>query len=544
MAKKWFPGHYGYATDNTTHTGIMDSWRNIFKGNPYFTGYHCQYWWYKLEPSKGVYDFSMIVADLAKCRADGKKMALKFYDRVFNTTKALNLDQWPCPRYIVKTDDPDYDPSYEGGYYVNVAANVTAPKLWVSAVAERQLLLLEALAAELDGDPDVSIMLLTEIALAGREAIAGYSDQRYHDTLRAMNNRVAAAFVETPVVQWVNFGLTDALRDSLMVNIVETNKSGFGTPDTYNRPGGALTNNFGEYYGTYAGVAHKYASVEWSGYDVDIPPAEILDYGVDQLGLNFMAWLPRIVGVSGDIYDAIDAINAQQGRINTAKPTNITYFDDIEPPPDPDPIIRGPYQGVTRQLPGTIPATAWDAMMQGGVEVPGEGVTYHDTAPASAFGSPVRSVAAANYPQTTSVDGNRVRLQKIGEWREHTISIATTGTYRPSVTICAPSAPPSPAVRFWLDGVVIAEFGAGSTGDWTHAGRQTFYGDPVALTAAASAVLRFEVLSEGWDVFDFTYEFTEEPPVDPPVDPDPPVPGVRWDRRNGKRVLVIGPFGS
>jgi hypothetical protein len=135
-------------------------------------------------------------------------------------------------------------------------------------------------------------------------------------------------------------------------------------------------------------------------------------------------------------------------------------------------------------------------------------------------------------------------LNKIGEWREYTVLIAQTGTYRPSITVCAPTAPAGPAVRLSLDGTTISEITLGATGDWTYANRQTFTGSPVALTAAASAVLRVETLSEGWDYFDLGFELTTAPPVDPPDEPDPPTPGVHWGRKGGKRGLVIGPFGD
>lgn len=313
LPTKWFPGHYLYATDHTNHLGITTKDRNLIKNNKNFVGYHGQYWWHRLEPTKGNYDFTMILEDLDKAHSDGKKLSVKFYDRIFSLNRPF-----PVPEYLTK------DPVYEGGVYTS--GTKILPKLWVPAMTERYVLLHQAMARAIDKHPALSAILLEETALTGRETQKGYSDQKYHDALVRINSAASTAFIETPVFQLANYGLPEDLRTSLMYEIVEVNKNGIGGPDTYNNDGGALEMAFGPFYTKYDGIAPKYASVEASGYQTAFNMRQVFEYGVDKLKLNFMAWTPRTSdwGPKGyTIDDAIAVINQENGRINTRPPQNI-----------------------------------------------------------------------------------------------------------------------------------------------------------------------------------------------------------------------------
>ncbi len=311
LKKKWYPGHYLYATDNANHLGILDNHRNRIKNNPYFTGYHAQYWWHRLEPKKGEYDFSMIIEDLNKAQADGKKLTLMFYDRIFHKNRPF-----PVPNYLVE------DPIYEGGVYMHDTN--TLPKLWVPSLVDRQILLIEALAKEVDDHPALAAFLFQETALSARQEQEGFTEKKYHDSLIRLNQAASNSFKKTPVIHWTNFGLTPDLRDSFMKEIIEVQKGGFGTPDTYNNNNnGALSSAFGKYYEKYDGIAVKYASVESSSYQTEKNMEEVLNFGVDVLKLNFMAWSPKTWGEGYMIDDAILAINKQEGRINTKAPLNM-----------------------------------------------------------------------------------------------------------------------------------------------------------------------------------------------------------------------------
>lgn len=528
MTDKWNPGHYlilAYtqrAADNLTRINSQ-----------YIAGCQCNYRWRDLEPTEGSFNFASLTADLAALAGAGKKMVLQLRDK-YDT----ELPTWVAVSSYVKTDAA-------GKKEID----------WENTTARSKLLALHtALAAHCDANAALVGVTLKETAaktLAG--VTAGYTE-----AAKAVFGGALSVFQTTPVFMYINWSVN---MDAMAQFVAANQRAGWGGPDvicvdSLNRnPVREANNPEGPpsypYFTSLAGKVPLCCAVQSpslcgkeTAFELDntkyFTAQELFEQGVDAMNLTYMFWDQWAPNSCPTNWDATcrPYIESQSGRITTTRPDNLDGGDPI-----PDPIVRGPYQGVTRQIPGTIPAVAFDAMTQGSTEVLGQGATYNETTAALTWGSPPRYVEGV-YPQTASNDGSRVRQNKIGEWREYTVSIAQTGTYIPSITICAPTAPASPAVRFSLDGSPISDITLGATGDWTYANRQTFSGSPVALTAAASAALRVEILSEGWDYFDIGFELTEAPPVDPPDEPDPPTPGVSWSRKGGKRVLVIGPFGD
>jgi hypothetical protein len=317
VSKKWFPGHYLYVNDRAYTPGMDDSRRSLVKNEAAFTGYHMRISWSTLEPQKGVYDFSSIESDLAKAVADGKKYILHPHDRVFGGQTRPSL-----PGYLLT------DPEYDGGEFTSPDGN-RYPKLWNRALAARMVLLVEALGAAFDAHPALAYVALEETALGNARDQPGYNNVNHAQYFLDVHDAFARAFPTTIFSQYVNYngGMTTAQREMIMKNLVETHGHGFGGPDVWSKQP-AHENQWGYFYVNYKGVATITGSAQQPTYTKGLStPLEVLNYAVDFLGANFMSWAPvppsTTVNPNFTINDVIAMLRAQNGRINTAPPTNL-----------------------------------------------------------------------------------------------------------------------------------------------------------------------------------------------------------------------------
>jgi hypothetical protein len=84
-----------------------------------------------------------------------------------------------------------------------------------------------------------------------------------------------------------------------------------------------LNSAFGSYYGKYRGIAPICVENQPSGYYGHDARA-VFDYAVDQVGVHFLPWSAYTKkDRAWTIFDAIEVINAEKGRINTTPPSNI-----------------------------------------------------------------------------------------------------------------------------------------------------------------------------------------------------------------------------
>jgi hypothetical protein len=324
LTKKWYPGHYLYADEQTFTQGLRSARRDMVKDNPNFTGYHVRYSWAILEPTKDNYDFSLIRRDLETARSDGKKLIVHISERSHSGT-----DRLPVPAYLMN------DPIYEGGVYEVYAATAGTtkllPKIWVPAYAQRMGALLKALGAAFDKDPTLAYVAVPETALNDSTKQPGFTSAKLRDGYMTIYTAAAEGLPNTIFSQFANWlgGLTQADADLMMAHLVETTKNGLGGPDALAalRPFdgvtslGALDNAFGSYYKKYRGIAPVTASSQAPTYMANDALTN-LNYAVDELGAHFLTWAPQKDRL-WTIDDAIRVINAQKGRINTTPPTNI-----------------------------------------------------------------------------------------------------------------------------------------------------------------------------------------------------------------------------
>ena len=294
--------------------GLEDKAREYVLANDNLKGYKLLMHWSDMEKSKGVYDFSYLSDILSLAQSDGKKVVVEMQERYFG-----GWTPSPLPQYLD-------DPIYEGGRY-KAPCGASLPKIWVPAVADRYIALLEETALRFDSHPALVGILFPETALPGCKEQPGYAPQKFAESIKRINTAAAAAFRTTPVVQWINWAnnMSKTEQDELMDDVVLTQRNGIGGPDVWNTGGGAASMQMGRFYDKYRGVAHVFHDTQSSGYKQNNAQF-VFDYAVDTLGVHILSWAPLKPPTNDIVWgidDAIEVINAEKGRINTEPPENI-----------------------------------------------------------------------------------------------------------------------------------------------------------------------------------------------------------------------------
>ena len=337
MAKRWNPGHYLFAAEDTSYTGMQESRRNLVRYDPNWAGYQNIYLWSNHESTAGNYNFSLILQDLDKAQADGKMLIIRLMDRRFNLG-SFPYRPFPIPAYVRDSLNGTWGTFDEDGNPIKVYL-----KTWVPAVRERLFLFVEALLNTVKDHPAFQGLFTEETTMGGEGYRifdqAGYTLAEEAAYWREFSERGSAAVGDGIFFMNMNYGYsssaTNPSRYDIMERFATIDRSGVGASDariTGDRNGGALGYPFNPWQ--WKGTTSLIAGIEFNTYTTD--PArptrtakEYLDFGVDTLGLNFMGWMVRTdtSGVDFNIFDVIEEVTLQSGRINTAKPLAVTYYD-------------------------------------------------------------------------------------------------------------------------------------------------------------------------------------------------------------------------
>jgi hypothetical protein len=334
VTKRWFPGHYAHAHDGVLRNGLYEYNRNLVKNNSNFVGYHIWVFWGQTEVTQG--DYSALYTQLNTMRdaaiADNKKIWLRLYDRSFVGSARPR----PMPLYIEQA----------GWTYTSTASgqNLWAPKLWVPGCSERYLLWAEKVAEYCAANEQFVLLSSEEWAMFDSWNQAGWDPYAFDNHWKEFARRITPKAGNCLV--WVNSGWSNstpgetyAYKKALMDYVVAQG-CGLGPTDIRkdNNEGSAtLSTAFGQFifnlptHPTFPGFKGKTffcGSYEWPDYNSVESPAEHLRWAVDDMGYHFIAWDPdKNTGSStaGDWKwsDALAAVNAQSGRINTAKPETV-----------------------------------------------------------------------------------------------------------------------------------------------------------------------------------------------------------------------------
>lgn len=313
--KRWHPGHYLCAQDDVNRIGMLESRRNLVKDNPNFVGYKNSYWWAKLEPTKNNYDMSMILTDLDKAQADGKMLFVDLFERSFH-----GMDRGdPLPAYISS--------EYNGRWASTGNENIVAYRYWDAAVAERFYKLIDAVGAACDAHPAFAGISLQECGIQGAWQMPGYTLQKHYDFWVGAAARAKAACSNGHTFASVAWGM----RETDTPNVIDfcedlafDSGCGLGVADCrISGSTGSLTVEAKHIWTKYPGKAALKAGVEWNTFAMGWTPKQLIDFAVDTLHLTHMHWQVRNSGGNFTTAEAITEINAQSGRINTARPANL-----------------------------------------------------------------------------------------------------------------------------------------------------------------------------------------------------------------------------
>jgi len=313
--KVWFPGHYLMVIDDTNRLGMLDSRRNLVRYDPNWAGYYGHYWWHRMESTEGVYDFSIVLDDLDKAEADGKKMWVWPQNRSFHGTSRGLF----CPAYITDA----------GWTYAYTASgeNFYGCKLWVPGCGEAWMNFIAALCAAIKDHPALQGIATEECSQSGAWLQVGYTWQAMNEFLLEQS-RVGSENIGTRLwhnnMGWSNESSTNYTEQYRMTDtMVRVHKTGISPNDLRISSNTAIKNTtYGKYlFDRYAGEAFHYSAVEWGTFFLPETPRQIIDYAVDVLNMHFIGW--QVVTSSTATFttsDVIAEVTRQNGRIATARP--------------------------------------------------------------------------------------------------------------------------------------------------------------------------------------------------------------------------------
>ncbi len=271
--------------------------------NDDFRGVQVRYTWRELEKRKNQYDFSIIEKHLNYLQKHGKRLVIQIQDKSFSKKGKF------VPNYLLK------DPEYAGGVVKNKPGGFT-PKKWNANVRKRLDALYHALGARFNDEPNIEGIVLVE-SIAGTWHTCkdkfrknDYTAEAYRDGLIKLMSSAKDSFPNTTVIQYIN-GLDCAMH--YLADIASHANAigvGLGGPDIhpYNP---WLTENAYQYYFKYRGKIPLGAAVQYNDYEfmtdkgVKITTEELLLYGKNTLGLNYIFWEVREPYFSQDVIPAI-----------------------------------------------------------------------------------------------------------------------------------------------------------------------------------------------------------------------------------------------
>ncbi len=212
VGTKWHPGHYvqPMGGDRSVNGWVMKQTYAEMKTTPAIVGLQLRFRWSELETAKNVYDFSIIDGHLAKLATMGnKRVMVVLSTKTFETTSEL------MPDYFTNPNNAGYSAQYEGGTYrfgndvggdnPNVWKG-NAMKLWLPAVRERLVALMQALGARYNSNPYFEGMIISETAMGqSLTPITRAQEDAYYETHLVVLKAMRTAFPNTQTIQFVNY---------------------------------------------------------------------------------------------------------------------------------------------------------------------------------------------------------------------------------------------------------------------------------------------------------------------------------------------------
>jgi hypothetical protein len=293
--RKYHPGHYTIIMNAVGAQHFMG-----LAKQPGMVGYVRRYTWRSVEPSQGVYDFSVIKSDLAWCVANGMQLIVVIKYKSDDSTK-------PGPAYL---DAYEYKNTL-GGY---------ALQLWSPVVVTRYNALIKALGAQVDSNKNFEGVANQESAItlnaAGRTAL-GYTPEKYRD---ALINILSAATVSMPTSRmfwFMNYLPGNQTYIGTIAAAVAPLGVAMGGPDDMPDDKSLQTAAY-PYYTQFAGKMPLFIQVEGSNYAEPHMTSgyptkywtmlELYQFALTKLHVNYMFWMRIPEPRFSDSYDWEDAL--------------------------------------------------------------------------------------------------------------------------------------------------------------------------------------------------------------------------------------------
>jgi hypothetical protein len=294
-ARKYHPGHYTIITNGVDAQAFMAT-----AIQPGMVGIVRRYSWRSLEPTQGVYDFSVIKSDLAWATAHGMHFVVTI---TYKTT-------------VAEKDGPAYLDAYEirnqsGGYTL---------ELWSPVVISRYNALIKALGAQVDSTSSFEGLANQETALSVDSATLkalGYTPELYRD---ALINMLSAATVSLPtsrVFWYMNFLVGNQSYIGTIAAAVAPLGVVMGGPDDWPDNQSLETKAY-PYYTQFAGKMPLFIQVEGtnyaephktSGYTTkDWTMLELYEFALTNLHVNYIFWMHVPKPANAAAYDWFDAL--------------------------------------------------------------------------------------------------------------------------------------------------------------------------------------------------------------------------------------------
>lgn len=344
---KWNPGHYLRIGIHQKKQDLTNKQRQfeIIRNQPLIQGVQIPYRWHDLEYAKGKYDFSEIESDLAYLQSMGKRLIIQIQTTTFGDGSQVS----PVPSYILK------NPMYNGGVWIgnNIDHGSFGRKViktWVPAINEKLILFHKALGNRFNDEPFVEAVNTEETAVGKmsllEEKFHGYTTAKFTEAYKRRLISLKAAFPNTVVIGFTNYltlsnGYNKDDQTKFLESIMDTCYSigiGVGGPDLIIPFAiSSKKNDLMRTIPSYSLIEKrrdllpKGMAVMWNSFrhasseELYWTFDELIDYGVDILGLNYIFWQYVPIGKyeGASIYDAFKSINNKRGKINTVTPANL-----------------------------------------------------------------------------------------------------------------------------------------------------------------------------------------------------------------------------
>lgn len=264
--------------------------------NPCVSGAQIIYSWKKLEPKKGVYDFSKIEKDLAFLEKMHKKLFIQLQDRSFEPT-VFNV-----PDYI--REDSDYHGGVAMQYdFPGEGKPITqgwVARVWDPAVRERFHLLIQQLASRFDGKIYGINLPETAVDFDADNPPKDFTFDNYFyaelENMRALKQ----AFHQSIVIQYVNSFPGEWDNDhqymSRLFSYAIQHQIALGGPDVLPYRNAQMKNSY-PFFRNYKGKLLTGMAIQEPDYTYKNPATEdyykfsdFYNFSKDYLGASILFW--------------------------------------------------------------------------------------------------------------------------------------------------------------------------------------------------------------------------------------------------------------